>query len=197
MANLDILINTPRLVISHLDSTLDSHCDFLVELHADEKLNRESARGGIERDARRWTSGYGRHLIRLKDPQVSATTSPISEQTDTSYPMIGVVSMKFRTFDGVPLAPDVGYALLPAYQKKGYATEAAGAFVKWFEEKGQKQFFGFCDPDNESSMGVLKRLGFQEHGVREIEKLSPDGSLVSGMVFSKGLTRPLKDYGVN
>lgn len=104
--------------------------------------------------------------------------------------------MKLREADGAPPAPDVGYGLLPAFQGKGYATEAAAALIKWFEEeKGRTEFFGFCDPSNEGSKNVLRRLGFEERGVKAIKGLKPDGGIILGAVFSKGISADLKDYG--
>ncbi|KAF1964113.1 acyl-CoA N-acyltransferase [Bimuria novae-zelandiae CBS 107.79] len=203
-------IETPRLFISRLHAGNDSHCDFLVDLYNTEQAlartrvgapmpEREAARKTIESDDRIWTDGYGRYLVSLKPTTLSAeeTKLPFSERSN-AYTMIGVVSMKFRKSEGAPLAPDVGYGFLPAFQGKGYATEAAAALVKWFEdEKGQKEFFGFCDPTNEGSKGVLRRTGFEERGVKDVRGLKPDGDIVTAMVFSKGLTKELEKYGVN
>ncbi|KAF2439045.1 acyl-CoA N-acyltransferase, partial [Karstenula rhodostoma CBS 690.94] len=198
----DFHIDTPRLVVSHLDSLQDSHCDFLVTLYDNEKTrahrpaaslmpDREAAREKIESNDLIWSTGYGRYLVSLKTPTNSATTRaediPFSERVK-AYTKVGIVSLKLRKFEGAPLAPDVGYGLLPAFQGKGYATEAAAALVHWFEEeKGQSEFFGFCDPENEGSKAVLRRLGFEERGVRTIGGLYADGDTIDGMVFSKGL----------
>ncbi|KAL5376821.1 hypothetical protein DPSP01_010232 [Paraphaeosphaeria sporulosa] len=180
-------IDTPRLVISHFDSLQDSHCDFLVTLYDTEQNrdhkpvhslmpDREAARKNIDSNDLIYSSGYGRYL---------------------AYTKIGVVGLKFRKFEGAPLAPDVGYGLLPAFQGKGYATEAAAALVRWFEEeKGQTEFFGFCDPNNEGSKAVLRRIGFKEWGVRNIKGIYSDGGTIIGMVFSKGLTKDLEAYGI-
>jgi RimJ/RimL family protein N-acetyltransferase len=202
-------IDTPRLVISHLDSLQDSHCDFLVNLYNTEQnrtrnaalSDRETAREKIDSYDLIWTSGYGRYLVSLKPPTNSATAEadeiPFSERIQ-SYTKIGVVSMHARKFEDAPLAPDVGYGLLPIFQGKGFATEAAAALVRWFEEeKGQTEFFGFCDPDNEGSKAVLRRIGFEERGVQNIKGLYSNGGIIVGMVFSKGLTKSLEAYGLS
>jgi RimJ/RimL family protein N-acetyltransferase len=202
-------IDTPRLVISHLDSSQDSHCDFLVTLYDTEQNrarhaampDREAARKKIDSNDLIWTSGYGRYLVSLKTPTSSATEEadniPFSERVK-AYTKIGVVSMNSRKFEDAPLAPDVGYGLLPAFQGKGFATEAAAALVRWFEEeKGQTEFFGFCDPENKGSRAVLGRIGFEERGVRNIKGMYFDGDIIVGMVFSKGLTKSLEAYGLS
>lgn len=204
-------IDTPRLIISHLDSLQDSHCDFLVDLYGSEQNrarnavaalmpNREAARRKIDSNDFIWTSGYGRYLVSLKMPTgstaVGADHVPFSETLKT-YTKIGVVSMNHRRFKGAPIAPDLGFGLLPAFQGKGFASEAAAALVRWFqEEKGQTEFFAFCDPDNEGSKAVLRRIGFEEKGVWNIGGMFPDGRIIGGMVFSKGLTKNLEAYGL-
>lgn len=208
MGDYNFHIDTPRLVISHLDSQQDSHCDFLVELYNSETAlstksisapvsGRESARQKIESDDRVFTSGYGRYLVSLQPPEHSKGPEDLSfSERSKTYVKIGVVTMKRRHEDG-PSAPDVGYGLLPAFQGKGYATEAAAALVRWFEdEKGQKEFFGFCDPANEGSKAVLKRIGFEQRGLKGVKGLKPDGDVIQAMVFSKGIGQDLENYGL-
>jgi RimJ/RimL family protein N-acetyltransferase len=209
MVTTEFHIDTPRLVISHWDSLQDSHCDFLINLYDTEYdrarnaalPDREAARKKIDSYDLIWTSGYGRYLISLKTPTSSATADandvPFSERVKT-YTHIGGVSMNSRKFKNAPLAPDVGYRLLPAFQGKGFATEAAAALVRWFEEeKGQTEFFGFCDPANEGSKAVLRRIGFEARGVRVIKGMYSDEDMMASMVFSKGLTKSLEAYGLS
>lgn len=208
MVDLSFHIDTPRLVISCLDATQDSHCDFLVTLYnspdvahanngaASPMPNREAARKEIERNDRQWSTGYGRYLVSLKPPVRTSEEAPLP--VSQSFPMIGVCSLKLRRFEGAPLVPDVGYGLLSAFQGKGYATEAAGALVRWHEEQGnQKEFMGFTAPDNEGSKAVLKRLGFDEQGVKNIRGIRSDGGVLTASVWSKGLTKSLEAYGIS
>jgi RimJ/RimL family protein N-acetyltransferase len=198
-------ITTPRLLISHLDSSLDSHCDFLVTLYNTESnrarnsalSTRSAARQKIDSYDQIRTLGYGRYLVSLKpDILISSRETPIHEIFKLST-KIGVVSMNRRPFASAPRAPDVGFNFHPEFQGHGYATEAAGGLVRWFEEeKGQKEFFGFCDEANEGSKGVLRRIEFECRGMREIRGLYGDEVVIKGMVFSKGLLGGLEEYGL-
>lgn len=211
MADNVFYIETPRLFISHFDASQDSHCDFLVQLYdtkenrahkpaSAQMLDREGARRGIMSNDPNTNAGYGRWLVNLKPTKDSTTeqSKDISAfQRIESCTKIGTVSLKLRNYENSPLAPDVGYGLLPAFQGKGYAPEAAAALIHWFEEeKGQKEFFGFCDPSNEGSKAVLRRMGFEERGVRSIKGMYSNDGIIVGAVFSKGIPKELEAYGL-
>ena len=56
---------------------------------------------------------------------------------------------------------DLGYALLPEHWSKGYATEAASATVAYAREGlGLARVVAITDPDNQSSIRLLERIGF-------------------------------------
>lgn len=58
--------------------------------------------------------------------------------------------------------PDIGYALLPAYEGKGYTTEAAMATKQYaMEHYGVTNLIGITDPDNQASIHVLLKIGMQ------------------------------------
>lgn len=205
MVATDFHIDTERLVISHLDSLNDAHCDFLVDLYNSEQnrargaalQDREAARKKVESLDPVKASGYGRYLVSLKPPPQPDNDTPFSERANF-YTKVGCVSLNSRKFKNAPLAPDVGYNTLPIYQGKGYATEAAMGLMRWFEEdKGQTEFFGFCDPSNKASTAVLRRVGFEERGVRNVKGMYSDESAFDAMVFSKGLTKSLEEYNLS
>ncbi|WP_088332870.1 GNAT family N-acetyltransferase [Lacimicrobium sp. SS2-24] len=56
--------------------------------------------------------------------------------------------------------PDLGFAFLPAGRGAGLATEAAQAVVNQADEEGRPELMAFCQPDNQGSINLLKRLGF-------------------------------------
>jgi RimJ/RimL family protein N-acetyltransferase len=58
--------------------------------------------------------------------------------------------------------PDIGFALLPQYAGKGYASEIAHATVQWgFQTFHFEQICAIVLPDNRASLAVLERLGFR------------------------------------
>jgi len=60
---------------------------------------------------------------------------------------------------------EVGFTLAPAYQKKGYATEAVGAVLdRLFRVQGLHKVTGECDARNRDSAGLMERLGFTREG---------------------------------
>lgn len=60
---------------------------------------------------------------------------------------------------------EVGYSILDAYQGQGYATEAvAGLLARAFEEPEVRRVVAETLPELARSIGVLRRLGFEEAG---------------------------------
>jgi [ribosomal protein S5]-alanine N-acetyltransferase len=61
--------------------------------------------------------------------------------------------------------PDIGYAILPAYEGKGFTYEASEAFLqKIIETKNYKAIIGICSPHNAASINLLQKLGLQNAG---------------------------------
>ena len=60
-----------------------------------------------------------------------------------------------------PVIVDIGYTFDPAYQGRGYATEAVGELVRYlFEDRGKHKVTADCDTRNDGSWRLLERLGF-------------------------------------
>ncbi len=77
---------------------------------------------------------------------------------DTSIP-IGICGLVKR--DGLDDV-DIGYAFLPRYWSKGYASEAALAVLAYARGTlGMKRIFGITTPDNTSSIRVLEKIGLK------------------------------------
>jgi RimJ/RimL family protein N-acetyltransferase len=58
---------------------------------------------------------------------------------------------------------EIGYAVLPQYQGEGFATEAAGAILKWaFAHAEVTRVDARREPDMKASLKVLEKLGFRE-----------------------------------
>ncbi|WP_060205598.1 GNAT family N-acetyltransferase [Sporosarcina koreensis] len=71
-------------------------------------------------------------------------------------------------FKGKPssdLTVEIGYGIISAAQKKGYATEAVGALIEWAFATGKvKKIIAECLHDNLASIKVLERLGMKKNG---------------------------------
>ena len=89
------------------------------------------------------TNGFGLYLVELK-----ADSSPIG--------ICGFVSR-----ETLP-APDIGFALLPQYEKQGYAFEAASATMGYGRDTlGFARVLAITTTDNESSRRLLEKIGLK------------------------------------
>jgi RimJ/RimL family protein N-acetyltransferase len=60
---------------------------------------------------------------------------------------------------------DLGFALLPEYEGKGYAYEAASRILRAaFEDFHLPEMLAIASPQNTASLRLLKKLGFQSVG---------------------------------
>ena len=88
-------------------------------------------------------NGFGLYLIGLRE-------------TNESIGMCGLI--RRENLEDV----DIGYALLPRYWSKGYATEAAQATKALAKDViGLKRIVAIVDPANEGSIHVLEKLGLR------------------------------------
>ena len=55
---------------------------------------------------------------------------------------------------------EIGYSVLPAFRRRGYAAEAARALVVWAAaQPGIRRVTAECRPDNAASARVLEKIG--------------------------------------
>jgi RimJ/RimL family protein N-acetyltransferase len=74
----------------------------------------------------------------------------------------------FNLFDGGPEL-ELAYHFAPAYWGRGYATEAAGACLRYaFEELNAPQVVASIKADNVASGRVLEKIGFIRQGSERI-----------------------------
>lgn len=60
---------------------------------------------------------------------------------------------------------EIGYAVMPQFRRRGYATEASGALVEWaLAQPGITEVVARCDADNPGSIATLERNGFERTG---------------------------------
>ena len=88
-------------------------------------------------------NGFGLWLVALKE-------------TNESIGMCGLI--RRENLEDV----DIGYALLPRFWSKGYASEAAQAAKAYAKDMvGLKRLVAIVDPANEGSIRVLEKLGLR------------------------------------
>ena len=64
---------------------------------------------------------------------------------------------------------DIGFALLPEYEMKGYAFESANKLINVaFNEFGLTEIFAITVKDNISSQKLLEKLGFKLNGTTKL-----------------------------
>ena len=162
------VIETERLVLRRL-STADA--EFILELLNDPSFLRFIGDKGVRTldDARAYvlngpvqsyeTFGFGLYLAALKD-----TLAPI-----------GICGLLKR--DTLPDV-DIGFAFLPGYRGKGYASEAARAtLVHGKDGHGLTRIVAITNPDNEASIGLLEKLGFKFERITKLTDDAPDVKL--------------------
>ena len=162
------ILKTERLILSELD--LDD-APFIYELVNDPDWLRYIGDRNVHNvnDTKNYLMkgpiasyaqhGFGLYLIRLKKDNIR----------------IGICGLLKR--DTLPDV-DVGFALLPEYRGKGYATEAAQAVIDYGENRlGLKRIVAIAAPDNETSARVLEKLGFHFKGMIRLTENDPESKL--------------------
>jgi ribosomal-protein-alanine N-acetyltransferase len=78
-----------------------------------------------------------------------------------SFEIIGDLGFKGYNAEGENV--DIGYGIVKAERQKGYAAEAVTELMKWaFSQEIVKEITACCLPSNASSMGLLRKLNFNE-----------------------------------
>ena len=95
--------------------------------------------------------GYGPFRVALKDD-------------DTA---IGICGLFHRDYLE---EPDIGYGLLPEFCGKGYAYEASCAVIEHAQrDLGLKRLLAIISPDNDVSIGLIRKLGFEFERMYRVE----------------------------
>jgi len=70
-----------------------------------------------------------------------------------------------------PIA-NMGWAVNPEFQSKGYATEAATALIRFgFDQLQLKLIYATCDARNQASYKVMEKLGMKRVGVLKGDRM--------------------------
>jgi RimJ/RimL family protein N-acetyltransferase len=146
--------DTPRL---HLREACDDDAGFIVALLNEPGFLRyigdrqvrtpDDARGYIARLRAHYREhGFGLYVVALNDGRVP----------------IGICGLLKR--DALD-APDIGFAFLRAYERRGYAFEAAAAVLADARARlGIARVLAITALDNERSMHLLRKLGLRRDG---------------------------------
>jgi len=79
---------------------------------------------------------------------------------------------------------EVGWALHPDAQGKGYATEAARQMLRLgFDELGLHRIIAECDPRNDASIRVMERLGMRREA-HHVDAMWLKGEWVGSVVYA-------------
>jgi len=106
-------------------------------------------------------NGFGLYLVQLK-----STNKPIG--------MCGILKR-----ESLP-DPDLGFAFLPEYWGKGYAFEAASAALDQARDDFRlPRILAITNPDNDASIKLLAKLGFQFERVMKLSSDSDEVKLFS------------------
>jgi len=74
--------------------------------------------------------------------------------------LVGDLGFKGRPDDGG--AVEIGYRVLPAYRRQGFASEAVRALVDWaLDQQGVRRITAECSADNVPSIRVLEKAGLR------------------------------------
>lgn len=138
------IIKTKRLLIQPMS---DPEIETLMETCDSEELRQ----------------AYGEMLSGCKsDPANRIWYAPwkMALKTDATY--IGDLGFKGPARES---AVEIGYGLLPAYEGKGYMTEAVQALIQWaFNGSGVVFVEAETDPSNKASQRILEKCGFVPDG---------------------------------
>ena len=108
----------------------------------------------------------GENLIRgtiNRDPDTPGEWFQFAVTLRSTGELIGDFGAKTQADD--PRQAEIGYTIAPAYQGRGYATEAARALLHYlFGERGMHRVTASCDPRNAASARLLERLGMRLEG---------------------------------
>lgn len=163
-----VVAETPRLTIRQLDA--DDAAD-LVAVYGDAEamkwvgdgraLTREQCGQWLEVTARNYSErGYGMFAL-------------VARETGRTVGFAGLVHLA-----GHP-TPELKYALRRDAWKKGYATEAAKALLRFAVTLGIREVVATVSRENAASMGVLLKAGFATGGLR----LDADGEYTQVFVW--------------
>ena len=158
------VLSTPRLRIRDFATTdleaVHQLLDRDIAIAGESSRSREQRRVWLE-----WTVLSYAQLAELDQPPYG-DRAIVRAATDRIIGACGLVPCLVPRLgsEDQRVAPEVGmyWAVAPALQRQGYATEAARALVAYaFGELRLRRLIAMTTFDNEASMGVMRKLGMR------------------------------------
>ena len=143
-------LETPRLLITEFNAHRDAEA--VYALNSDPEVLRytgddpfdsvEEGKQFLMKYDHYRLHGYGRWAVFLK----------------STHELLGWCGLKYHEHDPV----DLGYRFMKKYWNLGYATESAHACTKYgFEQLNLPEIMVRIDPNNNASIAVAQKLGYQ------------------------------------
>ncbi|ATE64777.1 GNAT family N-acetyltransferase [Rhizorhabdus dicambivorans] len=153
------VLETPRLILRPHRLEDYEDCCFLttdpeaVRMIFQKPMTREETWHRMLRFVGHWTLlGYGLLLVEEK-----ATGRVVGE--------VGLADFHRGLGDDFDPFPEMAWMLTQDVHGRGYATEAAGAALRWMETAfAPERTVCIIDPDNMASLRVAEKLGFHSFG---------------------------------
>jgi len=160
-----IVLETDRLRLRWLTP---EDAPFILELYTDPDFLRQIGDRGIhdKASAERYLesdpmTGYARDGFHLNAVVAKEEAHPVG--------VCGILKRKFLEM------PDLGFAMLPAYRRRGYTREAAKAVLRAADTEWRLPRVGaIVSPGNAASLALLQGLGFIDRGLRRPFPASED-----------------------
>ena len=142
----------------------------LAEAHLEELAAGRSARVAADLDAvisPEWVDGVQRWAgFRLNQVREVPADKPwLLRAIVERRSRVAIGYFNFHQAPDDRGVPEAGYTVLPEYRRRGYAIEAIGAMFDWAARTyGVRRFRASIAPDNEPSLALIDRLGFEQVG---------------------------------
>jgi RimJ/RimL family protein N-acetyltransferase len=177
-----VKLTTDRLCLSQFLWSDPNHCRFLAKLETTFRIpngrpgktairtSDDAYRSLYQDNQVQWNRfGYGTYLISLIKISPSRECTEQNRIDPREYEPIGKISLTTWLAAGSIPATELFVSILPEYQRRGYATEAARALLELVKTQfGLAEFFAFAMLDTsytEAARAFARKLGFRERGL--------------------------------